>query len=111
MSGVIDKDGQQWEHCNGCDEFVKIEDLLYAKIRPELIPARQARIDAWVAEADASPMITCDLCNGTGTRPDAARFGPQWLKWSGGCNGCQGMGERHTIGPRGSGPPLTGDEM
>lgn len=29
MAGVIDADGQQWERCNGCAEFVKIETLLY----------------------------------------------------------------------------------
>lgn len=29
MSGVIDEDGQQWEHCDGCTKFVKIEELLY----------------------------------------------------------------------------------
>lgn len=29
MSGVIDEDGQQWEHCNGCTKFIRIEDLLY----------------------------------------------------------------------------------
>jgi len=29
MSGVIDEDGQQWEHCNGCTRFVRIEDLGY----------------------------------------------------------------------------------
>ena len=29
MSGVIDKDGQQWERCNCCGKFVKIETLRY----------------------------------------------------------------------------------
>lgn len=28
MSGVVTKDGQ-WEHCNNCGKFVKLEDLLY----------------------------------------------------------------------------------
>lgn len=27
MSGVIDDDGQQWEHCNHCGEFIEIEKL------------------------------------------------------------------------------------
>lgn len=27
MAGVIDENGQQWEHCNECGEFVRIEDL------------------------------------------------------------------------------------
>jgi hypothetical protein len=29
MSGVIDKDGTQWERCNGCTRYVNIDDLLY----------------------------------------------------------------------------------
>lgn len=29
MSGVIDKDGVQWEHCNECGKFVKIQELGY----------------------------------------------------------------------------------
>ena len=29
MSGVIDGNGQQWEHCGVCQEFVRIQDLLY----------------------------------------------------------------------------------
>jgi len=29
MSGVIDADGQQWERCNGCTEFTRIEVMRY----------------------------------------------------------------------------------
>jgi hypothetical protein len=29
MSGVVDKTGQQWEHCCQCGEFVEIQKLLY----------------------------------------------------------------------------------
>jgi hypothetical protein len=29
MSGVIDDDGQQWERCNRCCGFTKIEELQY----------------------------------------------------------------------------------
>lgn len=29
MSGVIDKDGVQWEHCNCCGEWTKIDNLGY----------------------------------------------------------------------------------
>jgi hypothetical protein len=32
---------------------------------------------------------TCKLCNGTGRRPDAERFGPAWMESTGGCNGCK----------------------
>ena len=34
MSGVIDESGQQWEHCNGCGKFVRIENLGYLKTTP-----------------------------------------------------------------------------
>jgi hypothetical protein len=30
MSGVIDKTGQQWEHCCQCGDFTKLEELHYA---------------------------------------------------------------------------------
>lgn len=29
MSGVIDENGQQWEHCNVCGKFVKLQNLGY----------------------------------------------------------------------------------
>ena len=29
MSGVIDEDGTQWEHCSLCSKFVRIEELKY----------------------------------------------------------------------------------
>ncbi len=29
MSGVIDERGQQWEHCNGCGLFTRLEALGY----------------------------------------------------------------------------------
>jgi hypothetical protein len=28
MSGVIDRDGQQWEHCNGCGELRRFPEGL-----------------------------------------------------------------------------------
>jgi hypothetical protein len=31
MSGVIDADGTQWEHCMACGEFVRIDYLQYEK--------------------------------------------------------------------------------
>ena len=34
MSGVIDSSGTQWEHCNGCGEFVRIDRLGYMKPTP-----------------------------------------------------------------------------
>ena len=35
MCGVIDSDGQQWEHCNQCGKWVKIQNLKYEKPTPE----------------------------------------------------------------------------
>jgi len=29
MSGVIDSNGQQWEHCNECGGWAKLQDLGY----------------------------------------------------------------------------------
>jgi hypothetical protein len=29
MSGVIDDNGIQWEHCNSCGKFVEIDHLFY----------------------------------------------------------------------------------
>ncbi len=29
MSGVIDSNGVQWEHCHGCGKFVKLANLGY----------------------------------------------------------------------------------
>jgi hypothetical protein len=32
MSGVVDDDGQQWEHCNGCGKFFRFpQNLGYEK--------------------------------------------------------------------------------
>ena len=29
MAGTIDEHGQQWEHCNKCSRYVKLQDLCY----------------------------------------------------------------------------------
>lgn len=31
MSGIIDTNGQQWEHCYCCGKFIKIQSLGYEK--------------------------------------------------------------------------------
>lgn len=31
MSGVIDSNGVQWEHCNECQKYVRIDRLLYER--------------------------------------------------------------------------------
>lgn len=38
MSGVIDNNGQQWEHCCQCGQFVRFEALRYAHLRKDLDP-------------------------------------------------------------------------
>jgi len=35
MSGVIDENGVQWEHCNSCNIFVEIDNLCYAPSNPD----------------------------------------------------------------------------
>lgn len=37
MSGVI-MDGVQYEHCCQCGRFIKLSELLYAKVRSDLTP-------------------------------------------------------------------------
>jgi hypothetical protein len=34
MCGIIDLDGTQWERCNGCGEFVEIDNLKYKEPSP-----------------------------------------------------------------------------
>lgn len=41
---------------------------------------------------DPDNIEVCHLCRGTGTRPDAGRFGDDWIKRMNGCNGCNGTG-------------------
>lgn len=31
MAGVIDEQGVQWERCNGCGEFTRLDNLGYQK--------------------------------------------------------------------------------
>lgn len=45
-------------------------------------------------KADPANTETCYLCEGTGRREDAERFGAGWMEWTGGCNGCMGKGTR-----------------
>ncbi len=35
MSGVIDENGQQWEHCSHCSRWVKIQNLRYEQPSPK----------------------------------------------------------------------------
>ncbi len=35
MSGIIDEKGQQWEKCNECGKWVKIQYLHYEQPTPE----------------------------------------------------------------------------
>lgn len=48
--------------------------------------------DDYDPREDPENWVTCDLCGGTGRRPDADKFGSDWIEWSGGCNGCRGKG-------------------
>lgn len=41
---------------------------------------------------DPKNIVTCQLCFGTGTRPDWEAFGEAWREANNGCNGCQGKG-------------------
>lgn len=55
----------------------------------------QGLLDGYDPQGNPENWEACDLCGGTGTRPDGLeRFGPEWVEQMGGCNGCQGKGER-----------------
>lgn len=54
------------------------------------------KLSGYDPRLDPDNIKTCSLCNGTGKRPDAEQFGPEWLEWSGGCNGCGGKGAEVT---------------
>lgn len=72
VSGVIDENGQQWERCNGCGDFERIEALAYEEPSKEFeygrdlcqncvfdlargltarLEARRGRVKAAMAEA------------------------------------------------------------
>ena len=51
-------------------------------------------LDGYEPEKDPANIEPCPHCAGTGRRPDADRFGPDWVKATNGCNGCNGVGTR-----------------
>lgn len=59
MAGIIDKHGQQWEHCNCCGKQVKYQDLKYN------IPCETAKIH-WLTKYPERVWLTTneklDLC-------------------------------------------------
>jgi hypothetical protein len=50
--------------------------------------------DGYDPEKDSANIVVCQLCNGTGDRPDLEP--PEWKEECGGCNGCRGTGKRVT---------------
>lgn len=63
MSGVIDGNGQQWEHCNGCGEFIKIQHLGYLKPTGRLDCGADLCIDC------ANTLLACGLVKEQGIQP------------------------------------------
>lgn len=53
MSGVIDDDGQQWERCNECGEFTKLEELGFQPFSEKW----QGPCDICIACANKAPNI------------------------------------------------------
>jgi len=52
-------------------------------------------LDGYDPYTDPINMEVCNLCAGTGVRPDGLeRFGADWVKSCNGCNGCEGKGQR-----------------
>lgn len=56
MSGVIGSDGVQWERCNQCAGWCRIDRLLYAPLNPDL-PLPQ-----WAKDRPEDAKMPCDLC-------------------------------------------------
>lgn len=53
------------------------------------------RLSGYKPADDPRNIENCDLCNGTGKRPDLAAISSQeWANECGGCNGCKGKGTR-----------------
>jgi len=51
-------------------------------------------LDGYDPRVDPANIETCDLCSGSGVRPDGLDlFGADWVKWANGCNGCSGTGK------------------
>ncbi len=63
MSGVIDSNGQQWEHCSGCGEWVKIQALGYLKPINRLDCGADLCIDC------ANILIQCAIITEKGISP------------------------------------------
>jgi len=74
---------------DGLDEAGSLE--LAQRLRNDLATGKAAE---YVRERDeflnALPSLTCNICEGTGQRPDGL-YGVEWTKP--GCNGCDGTGE------------------
>jgi len=48
MSGVIDEDGQQWEHCHACGGWEQIELLTYEEPTEEFEYGRDLCVPCWL---------------------------------------------------------------
>ena len=52
-------------------------------------------LDGYDPTTDPANIVTCDLCSGTGTRPEwPAECTAEWIAECNGCNGCSGNGTR-----------------
>lgn len=65
MSGVIDGNGQQWEHCNGCGAFIKIQHLGYLK------PTDRLNCGADLCIGCTNTLLACGLVEEQGIQPAA----------------------------------------
>ena len=60
MSGVIDKNGQQWEHCNCCGKWVEFENLEYDIPNPEAQKKYASPECPWIS--DGQKLDLCESC-------------------------------------------------
>ena len=68
MSGVIDDNGQQWEHCNDCGDFVEIELLAYEAPTEEYLYGRDLCPKCWTATSSMpTELVQINTKTGTAT--------------------------------------------
>lgn len=66
MSGVIDLNGQQWERCNGCNDWIRIQRLGYLKPREGHNNGADLCLECTVTAIDIGSIKFDDIVPGKG---------------------------------------------
>ena len=64
MSGVVDKNGQQWERCDECGDWVPIEELCWLPATFQTVMATGAGPTLWAEDGGLvlTGPIWVDIC-------------------------------------------------